>query len=85
MPRAGPLTQILRTLTVSELRSLWRTHAARVAESDGDKGAFLRRLRNSLKRSMDDGEFTYADPMQFVREESSRTARSGRRRGSGRR
>lgn len=69
MPRAGPLTQILRSLTVSELRSLRRTHAPRVTEYDGDKGAFVRRVRNSLSRSIDEGEFTYEDLMEFVREE----------------
>lgn len=69
MPRAGPLTQILRALTVSELRSLRRTSAPRVTEYDGNKAAFVRRLRNSLRRSMDDGEFTYAELMAFVRDE----------------
>lgn len=69
MPRASPLTQILRTLTVSELRSLRRTHAPRVSEYDGNKGEFIRRLRNSLKRSMDDGKFSYEELMAFIREE----------------
>lgn len=69
MPRAGPLTQILRTLTVSELRSLRRTHAPRVREYNGNKGEFIQRLRNSLKRSIDEGELTYADLMEFMREE----------------
>ena len=72
MPRAGPLTQILRTLTVSELRSLRREYAPRVGEYDGDKEAFVRRLRNSLDRSMDEGEFTYADLMAAIRAELER-------------
>lgn len=69
MARASPLTQILRTLTVSELRSLRRTYAPRVSEYDGDKDTFVRRLRNSLKRAMDDGEFNYEELMAFIREE----------------
>lgn len=69
MPRASPLTQILRTLTVSELRSLRRTYAPRVSKYDGNKDEFVRRLRNSLKRSMDDGEFSYGTLMAFIREE----------------
>ncbi len=55
MPRAGPLKQILRTLTVAELRSLRRTHCPQVTEYDGNKTAFVDRLRNSLKRSIDEG------------------------------
>lgn len=69
MPQAGPLTQILRTLTVQELRSFRRAHASRISEYSGDKQAFIRRLRNSLKRSMEDGEFSYAELMAFIREE----------------
>jgi len=69
MPRASPLTQILRTLTVAELRSLRRTHAPQVSEYDGDKNAFVRRLRNSLKRSIDGDQLTYEDLMEFIRDE----------------
>lgn len=69
MPRAGPLKQILRSLTVAELRSLRRTRCPRVSEYDGDKDAFVDRLRNSLKRSIDDGEFTYEELVEFLRDE----------------
>ncbi|APX00231.1 hypothetical protein CHINAEXTREME_20700 (plasmid) [Halobiforma lacisalsi AJ5] len=69
MPRAGPLKQILRTLTVAELRSLRRTHCPQVTEYDGNKTAFVDRLRNSLKRSIDDGELTYEDLVEFLRDE----------------
>lgn len=69
MPRAGPLKQILRSLTVEELRSLRREHGPRVTEYDGDKDAFVERLHRSLKRSMDDGSFAYRDLMKFVRAE----------------
>lgn len=69
MPRAGPLKQILRGLTVAELRSLRRTHCPRVTEYEGDKDAFVDRLRNSLKRSIDEGDLTYEDIVAFLRDE----------------
>ncbi|TYT61725.1 hypothetical protein [Natrialba swarupiae] len=69
MPRAGPLKQILRTLTVAELRSLRRTHCPQVTEYDGNKTAFVDRLRNSLKRSIDEGDLTYEDLVEFLRNE----------------
>lgn len=69
MPRAGPLTQILRTLTVTELRSLRRAHAPQVTEYDGSKEAFVRRLRGSLDRSIDDGTFSYEELLRFIRTE----------------
>lgn len=71
MPRAGPLTQILRSLTVAELRSLRREFCPRVSEYDGDKAEFVEGLRRSLKRSIDQGEVTYEDLMEFVRAELS--------------
>lgn len=69
MPRAGPLKQILRSLTVNELRSLRREFCPRVSEYGGNKAAFVEKLRRSLQRQMDDGELTYEDLMDFVREE----------------
>ncbi|OAQ51059.1 hypothetical protein HTG_19181 [Natrinema mahii] len=69
MPRAGPLKQLLRGLTVAELRSLRRTHCPQVTEYGGDKDAFVDRLRNSLKRSIDDGNLTYEDLVAFLRSE----------------
>lgn len=69
MPRAGPLTQILQTLTVAELRALRREHAPRVSEYNGDKQVFMRRIRNSLKRAMEDDEFNYTELMAFIRAE----------------
>lgn len=68
MPRAGPLKQILRSLTVDDLRALRAEHCPRVSEYDGDKAAFVDRLRGSLKRSIDDGEFDYEDLTAFLRE-----------------
>lgn len=69
MPRAGPLKQILRSLTVNELRALRNECCPRVTEYDGDKAAFVDRLRNSLQRSMDEGEFSYEKLMEFVRDQ----------------
>lgn len=69
MPRAGALKQILRSLTVSELQAVRRTHCPRVTEYDGDKSAFVERLRRSLKRSMDEGEYSYEDLVETIREE----------------
>lgn len=69
MPRAGALKQILRSLTVAELRSVRREHCPRVTEYDGDKSAFVERIRRSLKRSMDEGECSYEDLVATIREE----------------
>lgn len=69
MPRAGPLKQILRGLTVSELRAVRRAHCPRVTEYDGDKSAFVERLRRSLKRSMDERECSYEELIETIREE----------------
>lgn len=69
MPRAGALKQILRSLTVAELRSVRRAHCPRVTEYDGDKSAFVERLRRSLRRSIDEGECSYEDLVETVREE----------------
>ncbi|MFC7082286.1 hypothetical protein [Halorussus caseinilyticus] len=69
MPRAGALKQILRSLTVAELRSVRRAHCPRVTEYDGDKSAFVERIRRSLKRAMDDGECSYEALVETIREE----------------
>ncbi|WP_135824627.1 hypothetical protein [Halorussus ruber] len=71
MPRAGALKQILRSLTVAELRSVRREYCPRVTEYDGDKSAFVERIRRSLKRSMDDGECSYGDLVETIRDELS--------------
>lgn len=71
MPRAGPLKQMLRALNVAELRAIRREYCPRVRpypEQDG-KTAFVDSLRNSLKRSMDDGDLSYEELMDFVQKE----------------
>jgi len=60
---------MLRSLTVAELRSVRRQHCPRVTKYDGDKSAFVERIRRSLKRSMDDGECSYEDLLATIRNE----------------
>ncbi len=69
MPRAGALKQILRSLTVAELRTVRREHCPRVTEYDGDKAAFVERIRRSLKRSMDERACSYEALVETIRTE----------------
>lgn len=69
MPRAGALKQILRSLTVAELRAVRREHCPRVTGYDGDKSAFVERLRRSLRRSMDERDCSYEDLVETIRAE----------------
>lgn len=73
MPRASPLKQILRSLRVQELRSLRQRYAPRVTEYSGDKEAFIDRLTRSLSRSIESGELTYGDLIEWYREELTNT------------
>lgn len=66
MPRAGPIRQILRTLSVEDLRRLRREIAPQVTEYEGDKSAFVGRLRHSLNRQMEDGEFSYEELALYI-------------------
>lgn len=65
MPHAGPLRQILRALNVQTLRKIKARHAPQVSKYDGDKGAFVKRLRGSLDRSE---EVTFKVLMETIRD-----------------
>ena len=69
MPRGGPLRQILSTCSIAELKRIHSEFCSRVAEYNGDKSEFEGRLRDSLKRSIDDGEVSYVDIMETIRDE----------------
>lgn len=71
MPRAGPLKQLLRALSVAELRAIRREFCPQVTQYNGDKDAFINRVRNSLKRSIDKGDVSYQEVMEVVRTEIS--------------
>jgi hypothetical protein len=68
MPRAGKIRQFLDALRVSDLRAVHRRFTPRVKsyESDSDRNAFVRRLRRSLKRSIDSNELSFADLVSFI-------------------
>lgn len=68
MPRAGPIRQILDKLTVSELRNLRKQLCPRVNEYSGDKEQFAQRIRDSAKRSMQEGDLTYAKLFSVIRD-----------------
>ncbi len=71
MPRAGPLRQMLNALSVRELQAIRRKFCPGVmpySEQDG-KNAFVGSIRDSLKRSIDKGEFSYYEFMKFLRDE----------------
>ena len=53
MPRAGPLRQILRTLTVNDLKEIRARYAPQVSKYDSNKKDFVERLRGSIERSDD--------------------------------
>lgn len=73
MPRAGPLKQILRSLSVNELKPIQRKFCPRVkpySEQNGKK-EFVDSLRNSLHRSIEQNEVSYEELMSFIRKELS--------------
>ena len=75
MPRAGPLRQMLNALSVKELRAVRREFCPKVksySEQDG-KNSFVGSIRDSLKLSMEKGEISHYELMQFLREELSDT------------
>ncbi|MFB6100908.1 MAG: hypothetical protein ABEK16_06595 [Candidatus Nanohalobium sp.] len=67
MSRAGPLKQILRQLNIKELRELRKEFCPRVTEYSGNKTEFVDSLRNSMKRSIEDGELSYAEIFSKIR------------------
>ena len=67
MARTGPLKQILRELKVEELRYLRREFCPRVSEYSGDKKDFIDKLRDSMKRSIEDGSLSYAEIFSMMR------------------
>lgn len=69
MPRGGPLYQILSTCRVEELKEIQKEYAPRIKNYDSDKQAFVKRLRNSLNRSIEAGEVSYEDIMNTLRDE----------------
>lgn len=71
MPHAGPLKQLLRALSVAELRAIRREFCPQVTQYNGDKDAFINRVRNSLKRSIDKGDVSYQEVMEVVKSEIS--------------
>lgn len=72
MPHAGPLKQILRGLTLEELRAVRQEFCPRLSgynEREGGKEEFVDALRRSLDRSMEKGEVNYEVLMRFIRKE----------------
>ena len=67
MPKAGPLKQILRELSVEELRDLRKTSCSRVKQYNGSKSELVDRMRNSIKRSIDDGETSYGELFSHIK------------------
>lgn len=65
MPRASPLTQILHTQTREELDAIRRELAPRVS-TKGSKENYVKRLRSSLKNSIDKGEIDYGDLLEVI-------------------
>lgn len=63
MPHAGPLRQILRALTVEDLKEIQTRHAPRISEYNDDKEEFVGRLRGSISRSKD---VTYETLMETI-------------------
>lgn len=76
---AGPLRQILRTLNIRQLKEVRKEFCPRVKKYDNDKNDFISRLRGSLARSIDRGEISYEDLMEFITsllESDTRTVRT---------
>lgn len=69
MPRGGPLYQILSACRVGELKVIRQEHAPQIGKYNSDKQAFVKRLRDSLNRSIKAGEVSYEDIINTLRDE----------------
>jgi len=74
MGRKGPLRVALEMKSVEELNEIRSEFCDTIGKYNGDKGEFARRIRDSIKRSIDDGEYDYDDVFNYLFGETNHTA-----------